>query len=83
MHLFYLCRLKTQQNSTAAYQCAIAMKLVSTVKSQPNVIAKKIVDNLAPFDLISNVGISGPGFINIHLNLDVVSRLVGKVRART
>jgi arginyl-tRNA synthetase len=45
----------TQASSTAAFQCNVAMKMVSLVKAKPQDIARSIVAHLPPFELISKV----------------------------
>ena len=46
----------------------IAMKLTKVLKDNPVNIAKKIVDNIDKKDIVSEIKIVNPGFINFYLN---------------
>lgn len=57
------------QEKFGHYQCNSAMKLTKWIKQPPRKIAEQIVAALdRKDDLISNIEIAGPGFINITLN---------------
>ncbi len=66
--------------STAAkfghYQCNSAMKLTKVLNTPPRDIAAKVVENLTKGDnLVEKLEIAGPGFINITLSKDYISKL--------
>lgn len=46
----------------------IAMKLAKILKDNPTNIAKKIVDNIDKKDIVNEIKIVNPGFINFYLN---------------
>ena len=46
----------------------IAMKLTKILKDNPTNIAKKIVDNIDKKDIVNEIKIVNPGFINFYLN---------------
>ncbi|XP_069754286.1 arginine--tRNA ligase, cytoplasmic isoform X3 [Narcine bancroftii] len=45
-------------------------------KSNPREIAQKIISNIPKNDIIENVDIAGPGFINVNLKREFVSELL-------
>ena len=60
------------------YQCNIAMSIAKLLKSKPRSIAEEIVKNLKVNDMVDDVNISGPGFINLKLsNSYVKSKISG------
>jgi arginyl-tRNA synthetase len=50
------------------YQVNVAMKLGKQLGRPPRQVAQAIVDHLDAGDLLENVEIAGPGFINLHLS---------------
>ncbi len=56
------------------YQCNAAMPLAKELKMPPRQIAEKIVSNVEKGDEIHKLEIAGPGFINITLSPDFLSR---------
>ncbi len=58
---------RTRDPSHGDFACNIAMRLAKPAKKSPRDIAASIVDALGDSDLVSNVDIAGPGFINFHL----------------
>ncbi|XP_018418035.1 PREDICTED: arginine--tRNA ligase, cytoplasmic isoform X2 [Nanorana parkeri] len=73
-----------QQPKFGDYQCNSAMAITQILKSNnqkvnPRETAEKIVKYLPTNDLIEKTDIAGPGFINIHLRKDFVSKQLSKV----
>jgi arginyl-tRNA synthetase len=56
------------------YACNIAMRLTKQVGRNPREIAREIIDDLPENDLIKQVEIAGPGFINIFLSEQVLGK---------
>ncbi len=63
------------------YQCNVAMSLAKTLKAKPREIAGRIVAELNVSDLCGPPEIAGPGFINIRLSNDALSRYLGEISA--
>uniref|UniRef100_A0A7E4VDA7 Probable arginine--tRNA ligase, cytoplasmic n=1 Tax=Panagrellus redivivus TaxID=6233 RepID=A0A7E4VDA7_PANRE len=66
------------------YQCNSALglsKLLKTVNinEAPPVVAKKIVAAVEKGDLIKELEVAGPGFINVHLQHDFIGAHVGSI----
>lgn len=73
-----------QQPKFGDYQCNSAMSLTQILKARnqkvnPRETALNIVENLPANDLIEKTDIAGPGFINIHLRKDFVSKQLSKL----
>lgn len=54
-------------SSNVAMVAAAAIRKAGGEKANPRQIAQAIIDHLPPGDLIGQVDLAGPGFINIHL----------------
>lgn len=52
------------------YQCNVAMSLGKQLGQAPRALAQAIVDNLDAGDMVSELEIAGPGFINITLKTE-------------
>ncbi|XP_058853217.1 arginine--tRNA ligase, cytoplasmic-like [Acipenser ruthenus] len=70
-----------QQPRFGDYQCNSAMAMAQMMKSKgqkvsPREIAENIVKNIPDNEIIEKVEIAGPGFINVHLRKDFVSKLL-------
>lgn len=52
------------------YQCNVAMSLGKQLGQAPRALAQAIVDNLDAGDMVSDLQIAGPGFINITLKTE-------------
>ena len=63
------------------YQCNVAMSLAKQLKAKPREIAGRIIAELDVADLCEPPEIAGPGFINIRLSNDALSRHLGEVPA--
>ncbi|HUU96324.1 MAG TPA: arginine--tRNA ligase [Phycisphaerae bacterium] len=63
------------------YQCNVAMSLAKTLKAKPREIAERIVAELDVADLCEPPEIAGPGFINVRLTDDALSRHLGEIPA--
>ncbi|XP_063784302.1 arginine--tRNA ligase, cytoplasmic isoform X2 [Pseudophryne corroboree] len=73
-----------QQLKFGDYQCNSAMAMTQMLKARdqkvnPREIAEKIVKNLPNNDLIEKTDIAGPGFINVHLRKDFISKQLSKL----
>ncbi|KAM5171266.1 arginine--tRNA ligase, cytoplasmic [Mantella aurantiaca] len=73
-----------QQPKFGDYQCNSAMAITQILKTRnqkvnPRETADKIVNNLCANDLIEKTDIAGPGFINVHLRKDFVSKQLSKL----
>mgnify|MGYP000414395547 CR=1 FL=1 len=64
------------QEKFGHYQYNSAMKLSKLLKIPPREIAERIIKNIDTNDLISNVEIAGPGFINITLSKEYLAETV-------
>ncbi|XP_003215170.1 arginine--tRNA ligase, cytoplasmic isoform X2 [Anolis carolinensis] len=70
----------SQQPKFGDYQCNSAMSITQMLlktkeqKISPREIADKIARNIPDNECIEKVEIAGPGFINVHLKKDFVSR---------
>lgn len=74
----------SQQAKFGDYQCNSAMAMSQMMKAKglkvsPREIAEKIVQNIPNNDLIEKTEIAGPGFINVHLERNFVSKLLSNV----
>lgn len=62
------------------YQCNTAMKISKSLQQNPRQVAEQIVSHLDPSNpLISKTEIAGPGFINISIHSDYISKGVDKL----
>ena len=61
----------------------IALKSAGDLKKKPLVIAQDLIKNIEKGDLISEVKIIGPGFINIWVNPDIFMKEVKKLADNT
>lgn len=68
----------TPSKGHADFATNIAMKLASKLKKNPQLIAKKIIENIEG-DFIEKAEIAGPGFINIFLKENVLFSIVEKI----
>ncbi|XP_051869969.1 arginine--tRNA ligase, cytoplasmic [Pristis pectinata] len=71
----------SQSSKFGDYQCNSAMAISQILKakgekSNPREIAQKIVSNIPKNDIIENIDIAGPGFINVDLKREFVSKLL-------
>ncbi|MFQ5806354.1 MAG: arginine--tRNA ligase [Phycisphaerae bacterium] len=63
------------------YQCNVAMSLAKRLKAKPREIAQRIADAVDLAGIAEPLEIAGPGFINIRLSNDFLSRYVGEIPA--
>lgn len=61
------------------YQANGAMAAAKAMKTQPRALAEDIVKHLELSGLASKVDIAGPGFINIHLSNEWISKCINEV----
>lgn len=52
----------------AQFQCNGALAAAKAAKQNPRALAQTVIDNLDAPDIFADLGIAGPGFINITLN---------------
>lgn len=65
---------ETNDKKFGDYQCNIAMGLAKQMKRPPREIAEQIVKTVDLKPFCSKVEIAGPGFINIHLDQNYLSK---------
>ena len=58
----------TKQREHGDYACNISLALAKPTKTNPRAIAEKIIANIHAPELIQEMQIAGPGFINFFLN---------------
>ncbi|ROT63322.1 arginine--tRNA ligase, cytoplasmic isoform X1 [Penaeus vannamei] len=68
--------IQIQLSKHADYQCNAAMSLAKSLKKNPREVGQQVLKNVAPNPLISNLELSGPGFINIVLSKDFIRQQV-------
>ena len=61
------------------YQCNSAMKLAKPLKQNPRDIAKKIIEKWSQDPKIEKLELAGPGFINITLTSEFLSKELSQV----
>ncbi|XP_069620004.1 arginine--tRNA ligase, cytoplasmic isoform X2 [Ranitomeya imitator] len=74
----------SQQPKFGDYQCNSAMAMTQMLKAKgekvsPIEIANKIVRNLPENNLIEKTEIAGPGFINVHIQKNFISKELSKL----
>ena len=62
------------------YQYNGAMGLAKVLRKKPRDIAKDIVDNIPTNDIISNIEIAGPGFINITISKNWIEESLDSIK---
>lgn len=63
------------------YQCNSAMKLAKALKSNPRKIAQQILEKWPKEGMIEKLEVAGPGFINITLSSEFLSKQATEVAA--
>ena len=61
------------------YQCNSAMKVAKELKTNPRKIAEEIVEKWKPDGVIEKLEVAGPGFINITLTKEFLSKQLTEV----
>lgn len=61
------------------FACNIAMQLAKKLKTNPRELAQSIIDAMPASDLIKEVNIAGPGFINIFVQPSVYHQLLTQI----
>ncbi|NGX55489.1 MAG: Arginine--tRNA ligase [Chlamydiae bacterium] len=65
------------QEKFGHYQCNSAMKLTKIAKKPPREIAQQIIDKIEDKEgLFSKIEIAGPGFINLTISSDYLSKML-------
>ncbi|XP_067852206.1 arginine--tRNA ligase, cytoplasmic isoform X2 [Heptranchias perlo] len=70
-----------QHSKFGDYQCNSAMAISQLLKAKgekinPREIAQKIINNIPKNNIIEKVEIAGPGFVNVYLKREFVSKLL-------
>ena len=71
----------SKKNGFGDYQANGAMAAAKRLKTKPQDVAQRIVDNLILDGIAAKVDVAGPGFINIHLSPDWLSQLLKSISA--
>jgi arginyl-tRNA synthetase len=61
------------------YACNIAMRLSKALKVKPHEIAATIIESMPDNDLIDEIEVAGPGFINFFLSEEVLNKNLIKI----
>ncbi|NOZ53129.1 MAG: arginine--tRNA ligase [Gammaproteobacteria bacterium] len=70
---------RTRDATHGDYACNIALVLAKTAKRKPRELAEQIVQVIPDDDIIKNIEIAGPGFINFFLCADAAQLVVSTV----
>ncbi len=70
---------RTKDKSHGDFACNVAMVLARPAKMNPRQIATLLVENLPTSDVITQVDIAGPGFINFTLSADATLQIVSRI----
>jgi arginyl-tRNA synthetase len=65
--------LAVHRSEHADYQCDVAMALARKVKRAPAMVAKALIEKLAPDEVLASAVVSGPGFINLTLRAEYLA----------
>lgn len=71
--------INQQNNNFGDYACPIALHLVKKYRKKPQEIAQDIVNKIAKNNLIIEMTILGPGFINFTLNISAFYPILNAV----
>ncbi len=72
---------KPKQAAHGDFSTSVSMVLASSMRMPPREVASKIVDTLPADEMIGDVNIAGPGFINFSLSEDWLREQVNAIRA--
>lgn len=70
---------RTRDKQHGDFACNIAMQLAKKLKKNPRELAQAIIDAMPKSELIKEVSIAGPGFINIFVQPSVYHQLIKEV----
>ncbi len=70
---------RTRDAAHGDFATNIALQLAKPARRNPRQLAQAIVDAMAPSELISNVEIAGPGFINFHLSAEAYQQQLAHI----
>ena len=73
---------RPRDEANGDWASTVAMRSAKVAKCAPQKIAEAIVSNMPENDVIAEVAIAGPGFINFKLNNSVFQNIVDVVRKR-
>lgn len=74
--------INQQKNNFGDYSSPIALQIAKAHKKNPKDIAQQIVNNIAKDDLISEINILGPGFINFNINNNFFINILKQIIAQ-
>lgn len=72
---------RTRDKQHGDFACNIAMRLAKTLKGNPREIATTISDAIPKSNIINDIQIAGPGFINLYLKRNAYHGLVKQIFA--
>ena len=67
------------QKQNGDYSTNVALELVKVLKRNPVDIAKLIIDSIEKNEIIKNIEVAGPGFINFFVNNDFYLNKINKI----
>jgi len=73
---------RTKDKTHGDFACNIAMMLAKPAKMNPRQIATDIVEALPTSDVVTQVEIAGPGFINFFLSAEASQQVVKEILAK-
>ncbi len=73
---------RTRQKEHGDFACNVAMMLAKPARKNPRELAKLVVEALPSDELIVNVEIAGPGFINVFLASDAHTSALSTILAQ-
>jgi arginyl-tRNA synthetase len=73
--------LAVRRSTHADYQADLALSLAKKLERSPRDLANAIANNITVGELLSEVSVSGPGFINLSLSREYLASAVEKMSA--
>ena len=70
---------RSDRPDLAQFQCNGALAAAKIAKQNPRAIATKIVETIAANPIFRDVGIAGPGFINLNLTDAFLAEWIGRI----
>lgn len=70
---------RTKDNKYGHFTSNIAMRFAKRTNKNPRELAKQIIEQIPDNNLVNEVNIAGPGFINFHLNENFFHREIVKI----
>ena len=69
---------KSDRPDLAEFQCNSAFECAKVYKDNPRSIATKVIEQIDENDIIKNVSVEGPGFINITINEEYIVKKINE-----